>query len=57
LADLSAFGGWKLSDSGQVVADYDEGRKRFTHKKIQRSVDNVQRSEVGSASTHEHLLK
>jgi glutamate-5-semialdehyde dehydrogenase len=25
---------WKLLGSGQIVADYAEGRKRFTHKKI-----------------------
>lgn len=30
---------WKLFGSGQIVADYAEGRKKFTHKKIQRSAD------------------
>jgi len=28
---------WKLIGSGQVVADYAEGKKKFTHKKIQPS--------------------
>jgi glutamate-5-semialdehyde dehydrogenase len=28
---------WKLLGSGQVVADYAEGKKKFTHKKIQHS--------------------
>ena len=32
---------WKLLGSGQIVADYVEGRKKFTHKKIQRSADSV----------------
>lgn len=30
---------WKLLGKGQVVADYAEARKRFIHKKIQRSAD------------------
>jgi glutamate-5-semialdehyde dehydrogenase len=32
---------WKLLGTGQIVADYAEGKKKFTHKKIQRSADNV----------------
>ena len=28
---------WKLYGTGQIVADYCEGRKKFTHKKIRRS--------------------
>jgi glutamate-5-semialdehyde dehydrogenase len=31
---------WKLLGSGQIVADYAEGKKKFTHKKIQRSADS-----------------
>ncbi len=27
---------WKLIGSGQIVADYAEGKKKFTHKKIQQ---------------------
>jgi len=28
---------WKLYATGQIVADYAEGKKKFTHKRIQRS--------------------
>ena len=32
---------WKLIGTGQIVADYAEGKKKFTHKKIQRSADSA----------------
>jgi glutamate-5-semialdehyde dehydrogenase len=38
---------WLLAGNGQIVADYAEGRKKFTHRKIQRTADSVQRSGDG----------
>jgi glutamate-5-semialdehyde dehydrogenase len=30
---------WKLLGSGQIVADYAEGKKKFTHKKLSKKLD------------------
>jgi glutamate-5-semialdehyde dehydrogenase len=32
---------WKLYGSGQIVADYSEGQKKFSHKKIHLSADRL----------------
>ena len=30
---------WKLIGSGQIVADYAEGKKKFTHKKLKKKFE------------------